>query len=800
MKHFKEKLMSDPEKIMSELKEKVSNISENGNEEKCVKLIDLLKQEDKTYLLNNKQYEECETILHIAVKFNHNRIIKLLIETCPELMFHDRPNTSYKGQTALHVAIAKGNTKAVKIMLSKRTKKACSQKYDLKHNLALGKKFANTVMMGELPLSVAALTFNKEMINTLVNKGAKKHRHNSKGDTVFHSLIRYAAIYPEKTKDVLNTLDYLHKNFIDNTENSSHENDLSIWFIPNSDGLNPLQLSASLSQLEIFEHILKLPNVYCFLNDHDGLFDQKSYDITEIDTIATELWSSDQQKRTAELQQHVTANNVEGLSTRTFENKEESVCRPIEFLKRQKQKSILEIMFEIKSPSAFEFLQQPIMRCVIKTKWQVYKWYYYIWMVFHLLFMVTLTVFAVYNSDDNSHEANSSVAMTTEAMSTVPQRKNFTSGFKWIYFSVGLFYFLYELFHLFFRVKSYDIKQLVNILHNGIYRVILTVFSLCLIIDQILTEVMDNYENGFLIISLITGWWFVVFFLRAHKKFGFFTVMIHKIILGDLIRFGLLICLMLIAFSAAVNMAFKGSITQNKDLLSYPYTMMLLFKLMMGLGDIEELYEARRPWIAVCLFIAFVILTYVLMMNALIAMMSQTCTIVSENRHIQWRVQQLSIIMFFEGILPASSRRLTKLVGEEKVVKRFDSKSKQREDQKRYFLDISSLQNKYASPEDISSSKEKTHTADFAQLIADLKNTMKDIHGFNSRISKLEIKSHSSELIDNQSEENIQHLSVNKLMDTQTSNTLGYFQPYPVRTVRPADAYPRTIDIYSMTK
>ena len=583
MKFYKEDLRTDPPvKFLNELKETVSNASENRNEEKCVTLIDILKQERRTDLLHTAVYEKGETILHIAVKFNQNRIIKLLIQTCPELMFHDRPNTSYKGQTALHVAIVKGNTKAVKIMLSNKAKKACPQKYDLKHKLALGNEFANTVMMGELPLSVAALTFNKEMINTLLKKGTKKHRQNSKGDTVFHSLIRYAVIYPEKTKDVLNTLDYLHESFTDNIEKSiekGHDNDNSIWFISNYDGLNPLQMSASLSQPEIFEHILKMPNVYCYLNDHDGLFDRKSYDITEIDTIATELWSSDQQKRTAELQQHVTAQTAERLSKHKFKNKGQSVFRPIELLKREKQKSILEIMFDIKGHSAFEFLQQPIMRCVINTKWQVYRWYYYIWMVFHLLFMVTLTVFAVYRSDDYTEESNSSVAMTTETTSTVPQRNGFIRGFKWIYFFVGLFYFLYELFHLFFRVKSYDIKQLVNILHNGIYRVILTVFSLCLIIDQILTEVKDNYENGFLIISLITGWWFVIFFLRAHKKFSFFTVMIHKIIFGDLVRFGLLICLMLIAFSAAVHMTFKGSLTQNKDLLSYQYTMMLLFKL-----------------------------------------------------------------------------------------------------------------------------------------------------------------------------------------------------------------------------
>jgi len=405
---------------------------------------------------------------------------------------------------------------------------------------------------------------------------------------VFHSLIRYAAVYPEKTRDVLETLDYLHGTIKEKITCKPNSNDKDydssnksyIWFIRNYKDLNPLLLSASLSQIQIFEYILCLPKVYCYFNAHDGLFDRKSYDVTEIDTIATELWSFNHKA----------------------EYKRQHECGLFKQLKREKQTSVLEIMFEIKSSSAFEFLQQPVMRRIIQTKWQLYRWYYYIWMVFHILFMVTLTAFAVYRSDDYSEETNSSVAMTTEATITSPQRNDFISCFKWIYFFVGLFYVLYELFHIIFRVKSYAVKQVASILHNSMYRVILTVFSFCLILDCILTESMESYENGLLIVSLITGWWFVVFFLRAHKKFGFFTVMIHKIIFGDLIRFGLLICLMLIAFSAAVHMTFKGSLTQNKELLSYPYTMMLLFKLMMGLGDIEELYEARRPWIAVSLF------------------------------------------------------------------------------------------------------------------------------------------------------------------------------------------------------
>jgi hypothetical protein len=49
---------------------------------------------------------------------------------------------------------------------------------------------------------------------------------------------------------------------------------------------------------------------------------------------------------------------------------------------------------------------------------------------------------------------------------------------------------------------------------------------------------------------------------------------------------------------------------------------------MLGLGDIEFLNQARIPGLAIALYVIFVILTYVLLINSLIAMMSQTCAVV----------------------------------------------------------------------------------------------------------------------------------------------------------------------------
>lgn len=67
----------------------------------------------------------------------------------------------------------------------------------------MGSLFNDTVMMGQLPLSIAALTFNLEMVDLLWDKKAKLYYQNDRGDTVLHSLVRYAAIFEDKQDDVV---------------------------------------------------------------------------------------------------------------------------------------------------------------------------------------------------------------------------------------------------------------------------------------------------------------------------------------------------------------------------------------------------------------------------------------------------------------------------------------------------------------------------------------------------------------------------------------------------------------------
>ena len=98
-------------------------------------------------------------------------------------------------------------------------------------------------------------------------------------------------------------------------------------------------------------------------------------------------------------------------------------------------------------------------------------------------------------------------------------------------------------------------------------------------------------------------------------------------------RFSTIFIPELVAFSVAMHITYlptPGPMPVEFETVGT--TLMTMFKLMLGLSDVDVLYQAPEQWLAILLFVLYVVLTYSLMLNALIALMSNTCSIVSHNR------------------------------------------------------------------------------------------------------------------------------------------------------------------------
>nr|KAG5687027.1 hypothetical protein BaRGS_002400 [Batillaria attramentaria] len=294
--------------------------------------------------------------------------------------------------------------------------------------------------------------------------------------------------------------------------------------------------------------------------------------------------------------------------------------------------SILEIICETgRFEKALEMLSTYVVKSIIREKWRHYLPLFVIWFIAHVILMVFFTTYAVYKARiircQELQQLN-----TTGATGASSAEEAFVRGGAIVAVPVAVFLLFWEVVRRLWQKQPFK-PRLIH--HNGVYRILLVIFALSLLADSICyfanRAVPDN--NHCLVLALLVGWWFMTFFLRPFRKFSFLTVMLQKVLLGDLLRFGVIILLVLLAFSVAMYITYlptPGPLPEEFEDMGV--TLLTMFNLMLGLTEIQILYTAPYPWLAILLFVVFTLLVYLLMLNALIAMMSNTCSIVAQNR------------------------------------------------------------------------------------------------------------------------------------------------------------------------
>lgn len=633
-----------------------------------------------------------ETLLHLAIKsLDDIALVTNLSEMCPDLLLMSREQSSiFHGQTALHMAITKSNKEAIQEMLRVGIRYKKKEMSTLLHIRATGSRFVNTVMMGQLPLTVAALTGNTDIVDVLLEFGADLNIQNEEEDTVLHSLVKYAATYPEKVITIIQMMQHINqklenKHRIDSSTFDHFGNDMHrkansfLWLVKNKESLTPLQLSAKHGVTELFEEILNLKNVYCYISANDGLFDVKEYDITEIDTVSViNLAQSHKQSKSI-------PENFDGIARNIVQSNQTNCAFCWSYPETE---SILEMLFnsDYDSKDAYRIIELPPVQNIIKMKWNRYNKCFISWMILHYVSMILLTMYSVYNVELRIPSVQGNNTTTSQSV---------VCFFQWYSFSVGS---IYGFIVCCLMIAKFRKKNVFNyFFHNMEYIFPMLILSVTMVID-VLWSLIEEHDNIPLIIALICGWWLNVFFLSPFQKFSFFTELIKRVITGDLLRFGLVILFGLFSFTAGMYIVFRG--TDEEDFSSYGRTMMAMFKLGIGIDDIGVLYSARIPWVAISIFTVFTTFTYILMLNALIAMMSQTCSRVSEERFPQWRIQQLSIILVIEDLICRCCFKNMRSAGTKRKVCGLDPKTRQIKYEERYFLEILALNKEFATAED----------------------------------------------------------------------------------------------------
>ncbi|XP_045169659.2 transient receptor potential cation channel subfamily V member 3-like [Mercenaria mercenaria] len=512
--------------------------------------------------------------------------------------------------TPIHLAILKED-----ILLLKQMAKYIETAGDNRvpkekvHGLcASGPVFQNTVMMAGTPLGVAALKLNKDIFDVVLYKFAPGlDVTNAKGDNLVHLLIKYAHIHPKQLNKVLEMLRYiLDWKIQTNSEEEvarklkTKKQTRKLLMMTNKEKLNPLHFAVKRRQYDIFEYIMK-NDVYHSKESSDGLFNEEVYDITDIETLRLD-------------------NDISGTDE--------------EIIKSDYHESVLEYLVHQETENAFLFADFMRVKEVIREKWMIYRWWFMGWFIIHLICMVLLSVAAVFRSKlkeiEKSGNFTESISVNSEAIYTYAVTKNaFVTGVSVTGLVFGLLYIAMEmtrkfLFRFQFQSSSNCLTRITRHLSspysNLIFRIYFILFSLLLISDCILAAIhgsdfISGYENYCLIFAIIIGWYLVMFFLQTIKPFSFFTVLIQRVVL-DMMKFAFVMTFFLLAFSIAMFMIMQGANTDDDDFKYFGKTIVKMLTIMLGIGELGILFQARHPVLAILVFVLFVLLTTILLLNA----------------------------------------------------------------------------------------------------------------------------------------------------------------------------------------
>ncbi|XP_066600536.1 transient receptor potential cation channel subfamily V member 5 isoform X2 [Prorops nasuta] len=203
---------------------------------------------------------------------------------------------------------------------------------------------------------------------------------------------------------------------------------------------------------------------------------------------------------------------------------------------------------------------------------------------------------------------------------------------------------------------------------------VMFLFSCCILLTFPFLRLAcaDEIEDMLAVVVMLTTAPYFLFFCRGFKTVGPFVVMIYRMIMGDLLRFVSIYLVFVMGFSQAYYIIFLSFDNPNTpegvdDSVSNPMpspmeSIMAMFLMSMtNFGDYYNAFErTEHETEAKMLFVLYMAIVAILLVNMLIAMMGNTYQKIAETRN-EWQRQWARIVLVVErGVSPAE--RLKKLM------------------------------------------------------------------------------------------------------------------------------------------
>ncbi|CAM2097362.1 transient receptor potential cation channel subfamily V member 6-like isoform X1 [Lepidochelys kempii] len=531
-----------------------------------------------------------ETALHVAALYDSVEAAQMLMDAAPELVNEAMTSEFYAGETALHIAVVNKNFKLVKAMLEKGA--------DVNNPQATGYVFRlsshNLIYFGEHILSFAACVGSEEIVRLLIKHGANIRAQDSLGNTVLHILV----LQPNK---IFACQMY---NFLLSYDKSERELG-ALDLIPNNKGLTPFKLAGVEGNTVMFQHLMQNRK---HIQWTFGPLVSTLYDLTEIDS-----WGDDQ--------------------------------------------SLLELIVTTKKREARRILDLTPVNELVSLKWNKYgRPYFCILALFYVLYMICFTMCCVYRplkrrQSNKTHERDNTIYVQKLLQeSYVTPEDNLRLVGELITVIGAIVILILEIPDI-FRVGV--TKYFGQTILGGPFHIIIITYACMILVTMVMRLTSTTGEVIPMSFALVLGWCNVMYFARGFQMLGPFTIMIQKMIFGDLMRFCWLMAVVILGFASAFYVIFQ---TENPDELghfyNYPIALFSTFELFLTIIDGPANYEVDLPFMYGITYSAFAVIATLLMLNLLIAMMGDTHWRVAHERDELWRAQVVATTVMLERKLP----------------------------------------------------------------------------------------------------------------------------------------------------
>ncbi|XP_035828047.1 transient receptor potential cation channel subfamily V member 5 isoform X2 [Aplysia californica] len=562
-----------------------------------------------------------ETILHLCLLNAtqiHADLAKRLLHFFPNMINDIYSGEEYYGETVLHIAIVNEDPAMVKFLLDKGADvqsrasgnfftpddQKGSRTDSLDHewvDVCTETNYEGYVYWGDFPLGFATCLDQEECVRLLLAKGADPNKQDANGNTCMHMLVIH---------DNLQMFDLLY----------GQGGRLDIR---NRQNLSPLTLAAKLARKDMYEHILEIIREVYWLY---GNVTSAGYPLDDIDTI------SDTGEINCDSALHLIVygedeghlNMMDGLIVTLLQEKWKTFARA-----RFYRRFALFIIYFIVFMVAYS-LRPGVDLCAFMNDTSTLSYCDQ-----QGIDLVNRTVNPCYLLKPYRNEDVARLVMEVIVLISAI-----------IYIFLALKEVYHQGFNIFFSTLT------------GAPAKTLFLLSCVFVILMLPGRASCNHEFEDIIgvLAILCTSPYFLFFCRGFRIVGPFVVMIYNMIKGDLLRFFIIYAVFVIGFSQAMHIIFMD---QKGSAFAEPIeSIMAMFIMSLGqFGDFYDSYDSTNyAALGKAIFMIYMVMVTLLLVNMLIAMMGHTYELVS-NTQKEWFRQWAKIVLVVEQTVTTKCRR-----------------------------------------------------------------------------------------------------------------------------------------------